>query len=166
MRIKVWDPSRKVDHLGKVIWNRKIITEFSRSISSTRVGKPVLMMVVKISKDKNISKWVDQENLTYVRWNRIKNRTQSWRMWSIEEKRSKTLSEVKPVENISKNLQSFLEISPVQKSTLCISWTEPISFFHINAFRGDANPWPDFSKCCWKKENKTISDQIFWSFKK
>ena len=30
-------------------------------------------------------------------------------------KRSKTLSELKPVENISKNLQSFLEISPVQK---------------------------------------------------
>ena len=28
-------------------------------------------------------------------------------------KRSKTLSEVKPVENINKNLQSFLEISPV-----------------------------------------------------
>ena len=28
-------------------------------------------------------------------------------------KRSKTLSEVKPVENISKNLQSFLEISPM-----------------------------------------------------
>ena len=30
-------------------------------------------------------------------------------------KRSKTLSEVKPVENINKNLQSFLEISSVQK---------------------------------------------------
>ena len=30
-------------------------------------------------------------------------------------KRSKTLSEVKLVENISKNPQSFLEISPVQK---------------------------------------------------
>ena len=30
-------------------------------------------------------------------------------------KRSKTLSEVKQLENISKNLQSFLEISPVQK---------------------------------------------------
>ena len=28
-------------------------------------------------------------------------------------KRSKTMSEVKTVENISKNLQSFLEISPV-----------------------------------------------------
>ena len=33
-------------------------------------------------------------------------------------KRSKTLSEVKPVENISKNLQSFLEVSPVQKKVL------------------------------------------------
>ena len=33
-------------------------------------------------------------------------------------KRSKTLSEAKPVENISKNLQSFLEISPVEKEVL------------------------------------------------
>ena len=34
------------------------------------------------------------------------------------EERSKTLREVKSVENISKNLQSFLEISPVQKEVL------------------------------------------------
>ena len=34
------------------------------------------------------------------------------------EKRSKTLSEVKPVECIKKNPQSFLEISPVQKEAL------------------------------------------------
>ena len=33
-------------------------------------------------------------------------------------KRSKTLSEVKQVKNIIKNLQSFLEISPVQKEDL------------------------------------------------
>ena len=33
-------------------------------------------------------------------------------------KRSKTLSEVKQVENISKNPQSFLEISPVQEEVL------------------------------------------------
>ena len=32
--------------------------------------------------------------------------------------KSKTLSEVKQVENISKNLQTFLEISPVQKEDL------------------------------------------------
>ena len=34
------------------------------------------------------------------------------------EKRSKTLNEVKVVENISKNPQSFLEISPVKKEFL------------------------------------------------
>ena len=33
-------------------------------------------------------------------------------------KRSKTMSEVKPVKNISKNLQSFLEIRPMQKEVL------------------------------------------------
>ena len=33
-------------------------------------------------------------------------------------KRSKVLSEVKPVGNISENLQSFLKISPVQKKVL------------------------------------------------
>ena len=37
-------------------------------------------------------------------------------------KRSKTLSELKPVKNISKNLKSFIEISPVQKEV----------FFNIN----------------------------------
>ena len=33
-------------------------------------------------------------------------------------KRSKTLDEVKPVKNISKNPQSFLEMSPVKKEVL------------------------------------------------
>ena len=33
-------------------------------------------------------------------------------------KRSKTLIEVKQVKNISKNLHSFLEISPMQKEAL------------------------------------------------
>ena len=58
----------------------------TRSISSTRIGKPVLMVDVKVSKDKNISRWVDLENLIYVRWNRIKNLAQRWRKWLIEEK--------------------------------------------------------------------------------
>ena len=44
LRITVWDQSRKVKHLSKVIGDRKIITEFTRSISSARIGKPVLMM--------------------------------------------------------------------------------------------------------------------------
>ena len=38
MRVTVRDPSRRVNHLSKVVWNRKIITEFFRSISSTRIG--------------------------------------------------------------------------------------------------------------------------------
>ena len=33
-------------------------------------------------------------------------------------KRSKALSEVKPIESISKNPQSFLETNPVQKEVL------------------------------------------------
>ena len=33
-------------------------------------------------------------------------------------KRSNILSEVKPVENVNKNLQSFLDISPMQKEVL------------------------------------------------
>ena len=34
------------------------------------------------------------------------------------QRKKKTLSEVKPMENISKNMQSFLEISLVQKEFL------------------------------------------------
>ena len=86
VRITVWDPSRKVNHLSKVIWDRKIITEFTRSISSPRIGKSVVMMDVKVSKDKHISRWVDRENLIYLRWNRIKNCAQRRRRWSIEKK--------------------------------------------------------------------------------
>ena len=86
MRITVWYPSRKVHHLSKVIWDRKYITEFTRSISSNRIGKLVLMMDAKVSKDKNMSRWVDWENLIYVGWNIIKNCAQSWRRRLIEEK--------------------------------------------------------------------------------
>ena len=67
MRITVVDPSRKVNHLRKAIGDRKIIIEFTRSISSTRICKPVLMMDVKITKDKNITRLVDRENVVYVR---------------------------------------------------------------------------------------------------
>ena len=38
VRVTVRDPSRKVNHLSKVICSRKIITEFTRSTSSTRIG--------------------------------------------------------------------------------------------------------------------------------
>ena len=72
VKITVRDLSRKTDYLGKVAWDRKIIAEFTRSISSTRIGKPVLTMDVKLFKKKHTSRWVDWENLIYVRWNRIR----------------------------------------------------------------------------------------------
>ena len=46
------------------------------------------------------------------------------------EKRSKALSEVKPGENISKNLKSFLEISPVQKEFLPSHGLEDHAYEH------------------------------------
>ena len=54
MRITVWDPSRKVNHLSKVVRDRKVITEFTRSISTTRKGYPVLTMDVSVSKDNTL----------------------------------------------------------------------------------------------------------------
>ena len=45
------------------------------------------MMNVKGSEDNHISRWVDRENLIYVRWNRIKNLAQRRARWLIEEKK-------------------------------------------------------------------------------
>ena len=75
-------------------------------------------MDVKASKDKQNKTWIDRENLIYIRWNRIKKQCTKTKKVIDRGKRSKTLSEVKPVENINKNLQSFLEISPVQEEVL------------------------------------------------
>ena len=49
-------------------------------------------------------------------------------------KRSKARSEVKPVENISKNLQSFLEISPVQKEVLISHKLQDHAYEYQNPF--------------------------------
>ena len=49
-------------------------------------------------------------------------------------KKSKTLSEVKPVENRSKNLQSFLEIRPVQKEVLPSHKQQDYAYEYQNSF--------------------------------
>ena len=54
------------------------------------------------------------DGLIQHRWNRIKNCTKVKKVID-RGKRCKTLNEVKPVKNISKNQPSFLKISPVQK---------------------------------------------------
>ena len=49
-------------------------------------------------------------------------------------KRSKTLKEVRPVENISKNLQSFLEISLVQKEVFLSHKIQDYAYEYQNPF--------------------------------
>ena len=70
-RAGLWESQSRI-RVGKLaIWVRSFeITQFTRSISSIRTGKPVLVMCIK---DKRISRWVDWENLIYVGWNRIKD---------------------------------------------------------------------------------------------
>ena len=66
MRIRFWNQSRKINHLSEVVRDRKNITEFTKSISSTRIGKLLVILDVKGTKDKHISRWVDQDILIYV----------------------------------------------------------------------------------------------------
>ena len=57
-RVTFRDPSMKVNHFSKVVWDRKIAAEFTRSASSTRI--PVLSMdLIKVSRGKYISRLVD-----------------------------------------------------------------------------------------------------------
>ena len=46
VRVRVRDASRKVNHMKKVICDRKFTTEFIMSISSMRIGSPVLRINV------------------------------------------------------------------------------------------------------------------------
>ena len=50
-------------------------------------------------------------------------------------KTSKTLSEVKPVENINKNLQSFPEINPMQKEVLLSHKPPDHAYEYQNPFK-------------------------------
>ena len=62
-------------------------------------------------------------------------------MQLLARKRSKTLSEVRLVENINKSLQSFLEISPVQKEVLFSHKLQDHAHEKYNLFRlNEDNP--------------------------
>ena len=54
-------------------------------------------------------------------------------------RRSKTLSEVNSVENISKNLQSFPEITPVQEEVLLLHKLGDHAYEYQNPFRLNAD---------------------------
>ena len=53
----------KINNHSKVIRDQRIRREFPRSTSSTRIGWRVLMMDVKITKQKYFSERVDQRNI-------------------------------------------------------------------------------------------------------
>ena len=91
------------------------------------------MMDVKVSKDKNISRQVDRENLICYTKQNQKPCTKTKQVID-RGKRCKTLSEVKPVENINKNLQSFPEINPVQKEVLLSQKPRDHAYEYQNPF--------------------------------
>ena len=68
------------------------------------------MMHVKVSKDKTLADGLIKRTSSML--NEIESKTVH------KDKNEVRQSEAKPVKNISKNLQSFLEISPVQKEVL------------------------------------------------
>ena len=55
VRITIKNLGRKVTHLSKVIWDRKIKTEFTRSISSNRISEPVVMMEIESPKTNTLA---------------------------------------------------------------------------------------------------------------
>ena len=62
-------------------------------------------------------------------------------MQLLARKRSKTLSEVRLVKNINRSLQSFLEISPVQKEVLFSHKLQDHAHEKYNLFRlNEDNP--------------------------
>ena len=77
VRVTVTNPSRNVNHSSKVIWDRKIITRVHQvyQFHQNRLAGPYDGSLNL--QRKTHSKGVDQENLIYVRWNRIKNHVYS-----------------------------------------------------------------------------------------
>ena len=69
-RAGLWE-SHSENQVGKLtIWVRSFEIENHNRLHQVdlfhqTIGKPVLMMDVKVLKDKNISRWLDQENLIY-----------------------------------------------------------------------------------------------------
>ena len=99
----VWDMSRKVNHLSKVVWPEQVSQSLWWTLKSPKTN------ILSEGLIERTSSMLDEIE------SKTKYKDEEGERWG---KRSKTLSEVKPVENISKNLQSFLEISPVQKEVL------------------------------------------------
>ena len=127
--VTVRDPIRR----KLTIWVRSFeIQKLSQSLPGLPVPPERVsqsLMDVEVSKGKHISRWVDRENLIYVRWSSIKNQM------IHRGRRSKTLNEVKPVKHITKNPQFSIDKSHAKGSS-CFTSTATLSiqvteFFQI-----------------------------------
>ena len=91
-------------------------------------------MNVKVFKNKHTSRWVVLLERTSSMLDEIGSKTvQNDR--ESDQPRKKTLSEIKLVENVSKNLKSFLEITPVQKKVLISHKLQDHAYEWWNLFR-------------------------------
>ena len=70
VRVRVRDASRKVNHMKKVICDRKFTTEFIMSISSMRIGSPVLRINVNSPMLRPMLRPMLKTNEIMHRWNR------------------------------------------------------------------------------------------------
>ena len=66
-RVTARDPSWKVNHLSKVIQDRKIIKNVHQVYQFHQNR-------LELKSTKHTARWVDWQNVINVRWNRIKNR--------------------------------------------------------------------------------------------
>ena len=84
---KLMSTMKNVSNLSKVVRDRKIITDSTKCICSTRISyPPVLMMRIKVLRGTYIIRGVDWENLIYVRWNRLKKWKKRSGKWLTKQK--------------------------------------------------------------------------------
>ena len=117
-RAGLWESQSGIQ-IGKLtIWVRPFETKNLWQSSSGRSVPPEsvsqsLWWTLKSPKTKILADGLIER--TSFMLDKIESKTVQMKKAIDTGKRSKTMSEVKPVENVSKNLESFLDISPVQK---------------------------------------------------
>ena len=104
VRVTIRDPSRKIDHVNKIIWARKL-KQLTRSIISTRI---CYLLLVKSPKTNALADRLIERTSSV--WDKIAS-TVDRKIDGNQEKET----EWNKASGKHKNRASFLEISPVQK---------------------------------------------------
>ena len=104
VRVTIRDPSRKIDHVNKIIWARKL-KQLTRSIISTRI---CYLLLLKSPKTNTLADRLIERTSSV--WDKIAS-TVDKKIDGNQEKET----EWNKASGKHKNRASFLEISPVQK---------------------------------------------------